>query len=310
MKNNLLRPPLLYATLLVSLLALVLVLWGAKSWWDAETTRSANEASVAARLTALEVKVGSLQKVLDTAQTESSALRSQMEGNLLTLQDVYFDTLKKNDGLASVWVDPRPGRRAYLTFDDGPTENTAIVLDALKAQKVKATFFVNGRLEWAPLYQRIVAEGHRLGNHTYSHDYNLIYKSVAAFVQDVDRLDAFLAGQGLSPSKLYRFPGGAKNEIAARIGGPDLTGKISGAMADRGYRFFEWNVAVGEGESRPDNRLFSHEDIQKAILTQAKNKRVAVILLHDGPGHRDTALAVSGIIDGLRKLGFTFETLP
>jgi peptidoglycan/xylan/chitin deacetylase (PgdA/CDA1 family) len=281
--------------------------FGAKTWWDAATAR---ETALVNRLTVLESQFAELRRGLATTQDANLALKSQMEGNLLTLQDVYFDTLKKNDGLVPVWVDPRPGRRAYLSFDDGPTENTALVLDALKDKKVRATFFVNGRPEWAPLYKRIVSEGHRLGNHTYSHDYNQIYLSVNAFVQDTDRLEAFLAGLGLSPPKHYRFPGGAKNEIAARIGGPDLTGKISVAMADRGYRFFEWNVAVGDGESKPDSARLSAADITKAVLAQAKGKRIAVILLHDGPGHRETALAVGGIVDGLKKLGFRFEALP
>jgi peptidoglycan/xylan/chitin deacetylase (PgdA/CDA1 family) len=295
---------------LLGALGLIAVLAGAKFWWDSESRRAVNEAASAARLTALEAKVDELQKVLATTQNASNALKSQVDGNLLTLQDVYFDTLKKNDGLSAVWVDPRPGRRAYLSFDDGPTENTALVLDALQAKKVKATFFVNGRPEWAPLYKRIVQDGHKLGNHTYSHDYNQIYQSVDAFLKDVDKLDASLAGLGLPPSRLYRFPGGAKNEIAARVGGPDMTGRISGAMADRGYRFYEWNVAVGDGESRPDNLTPGAAEITKAVLAQAKSKRIAVILLHDGPGHRASALAVPGIIDGLKKLGFSFETLP
>ena len=282
----------------------------AKVFWDSEVTRKAEKASLEGRLASLELKVSSLQKVLETAQNENSALKSQMEGNLLTLQDIYFDALKKNDGLIPVWRDPRPGRRAYLTFDDGPTENTALVLDALKAQKVKATFFVNGRPEWASLYRRIVQEGHHLGNHTYTHDYNLIYTSVTAYIQDTDRLDAFLSSLGLPPSRLYRFPGGAKNEVAARLGGPDLTGRITASLADRGYHFYEWNVSVGEGESRPESRLFPNSDIQKNILAQVKNKRVAVILLHDGPGHRETTIAVPGIISDLKKLGFSFEVLP
>jgi len=309
MLKPLFRPPLVFLTSAVALTLLVLILLGTIVVVGSEESKKSAEAT-STRLSTLEHSVSNLQKVLETAQTESSALKSQLEGNLLTLQDVYFESLKKNDGLSAVWGDPRPGRRAYLTFDDGPTENTALVLDALKAQKVKATFFVNGRPEWASLYQRISREGHRLGNHTYSHDYNLVYQSVDGFLKDIDKLDAFLAGLGLPPSRQYRFPGGAKNEIAARLGGPDLTGRISGALADRGYRFFEWNVAVGDGESKPDNLKYRSDEIRKAVLAQVKNKRIAVILLHDGPGHRNTALAVPSIIDGLKKMGFSFEALP
>jgi peptidoglycan/xylan/chitin deacetylase (PgdA/CDA1 family) len=262
------------------------------------------------RIDGLDAKVEALQALLDTAQNENSDLRSRVEGSLQTLQDVYFEQLKRNDGLQAVWTDPRPGRRAYLTFDDGPTENTALILDALKAAKAKASFFVNGRPGWAPLYKRIAAEGHRLGNHTYSHDYAVVYQSVQAFVQDVDKLDAYLAGLGLTPPQDYRFPGGAKNEIAARIGGPELTGKVTAALADRGYRFFEWNVAVGDGESKADNLKYTSKEIRRSVAFQVKSRRIAVILLHDGPGHGATAQAVPGIIADLKKAGFTLEALP
>ena len=282
----------------------------AKVAWDSEVARTASETLTDTRLNALEQKVDDLQHVLAAAQTANDELKTQVEGGLLSIQAVYFDILKRNDGLAPVWADNRPGRRAYLTFDDGPTENTAVVLDALKAAGVKATFFVNGRPEQADMYKRIIREGHRIGNHTYSHDYNLVFQSVDSYLQDTEKLDALLASLSIPPTKLYRFPGGAKNEIAARIGGPALTGKISAAMADRGYRFFEWNVAVGEGESRPESRAFASPDIATNILAQAKLKRTAVILLHDGPGHQATAAAVPAIIQGLKKLGFTFEQLP
>ncbi len=277
--------------------------------WMSENARSRAAALTETRLAALEHKVDDLQQVVTAAQAENLQLKTEMEGGLLSIQAVYFDTLKRNDGLAPIWADTRAGRRAYLSFDDGPTENTGLVLDALKAAGVKATFFVNGRPEQAAMYRRIVAEGHRLGNHTYSHDYNKIYQSVDAYLTDTEKLEALLASLSLPPTKLYRFPGGAKNEVAARLGGPALTGKISAAMADRGYRFFEWNVAAGEGE----NRASSPQDVAKTIaaniLAQAKAKRVAVVLLHDGPGHRESALAVPEIIQGLKKLGFSFEQL-
>jgi len=294
----------------ISVGVLILLSLMVKVLWDSETARKADKVAFEGHIRALELKVGTMEKLLETDQTENNALKSQMEGNVLTLQDVYFENLKKNDGLIPVWTDPRPGRRAYLTFDDGPTENTSLILDALKAQKVRATFFVNGRPELGPLYQREAREGHRIGNHTYSHDYNLVYSSVDSFFKDVERLDAFLATLSLPPSHLYRFPGGAKNEIAARLGGPDLTGRITAALADRGYRFFEWNVAVGDGESKPDSMKYTSDEIRKSILAQVKTKRIAVILLHDGPGHRETALAVPGIIVGLRKMGFSLEVLP
>ena len=67
-------------------------------------------------------------------------------------------------------------QKLYLTFDDGPSENTSKILDILKEKDVKATFFVTGNEDESAkeLYQRIVAEGHTLGMHSYSHKYSVI----------------------------------------------------------------------------------------------------------------------------------------
>ncbi len=62
-------------------------------------------------------------------------------------------------------------KKVYLTFDDGPSDHTAQILDILKKHTVKATFFVVGK-ETEPakkMYQRIVLEGHTLAMHSYSH---------------------------------------------------------------------------------------------------------------------------------------------
>jgi len=66
---------------------------------------------------------------------------------------------------------------AYLTFDDGPSENTGAILDILNEYNVKATFFVVGKEtdEAKALYKRIVDEGHTIGMHSYSHQYSEIY---------------------------------------------------------------------------------------------------------------------------------------
>ena len=78
----------------------------------------------------------------------------------------------------------------YLTFDDGPSRNTAQVLDILKENNIKATFFVvnsdiDGHKE---LYRRIVNEGHTIGIHTYSHRYRDIYNSVDDYLADFEKI--------------------------------------------------------------------------------------------------------------------------
>lgn len=99
-------------------------------------------------------------------------------------------------------------RTAYLTFDDGTSENTARILDVLNQYGAKATFFVSGRSDPTFLL-RMRDEGHAIGNHTMSHDYKKIYRSPEAFWEDFgaegDYLESIL---GYRPG-LMRFPGGS-----------------------------------------------------------------------------------------------------
>ena len=76
--------------------------------------------------------------------------------------------------------------RVYLTFDDGPSENTEDVLKILKKNDIKATFFVIGRTDKKSLlmYKKIVNDGHTIAMHSYTHNYGLIYASLKNFKKD------------------------------------------------------------------------------------------------------------------------------
>ena len=89
---------------------------------------------------------------------------------------------------------PGKGKTVYLTFDDSPGPNTEKILDILKKNDVKATFFVTGKTDdfSKKMYKRIVDEGHTLGMHSYSHVYDEIYASEKAFTQDFEKLYEYL----------------------------------------------------------------------------------------------------------------------
>ena len=107
-------------------------------------------------------------------------------------------------------------KKVYLTFDDGPSDHTAQILDILKKHKVKATFFVVGKeTEHAKkMYQRIVLEGHTLAMHSYSHNYDQIYANVGAFSKDLMKLQKYLYDLTDVKPYIYRFPGGSSNHCA------------------------------------------------------------------------------------------------
>ena len=162
---------------------------------------------------------------------------------------------------------------AYITFDDGPSESTDEILDVLKEEKVKATFFVvgkEGKLS-RRRYQRIVEEGHTLGMHSYSHDYKEIYSNVSAFSRDIKKLEKYLYQvTGVHP-KVFRFPGGSSNSVAGNIK-PYIQW-----INDQGYQYYDWNALSGDAI----NFRVSPQILNENILKDIHGQSPVIILMHD-----------------------------
>lgn len=104
-------------------------------------------------------------------------------------------------------------KRAFLTFDDGPSTVTPTILEVLKQENVKASFFVLGsRVEAMPdIIKRIYEEGHYIANHGYSHTYSAIYSSPQAVLDEYNKCNEAVKkaiGKQEYNSHLFRFPGG------------------------------------------------------------------------------------------------------
>ncbi|WP_054972601.1 polysaccharide deacetylase family protein [Paenibacillus sp. A3] len=197
-------------------------------------------------------------------------------------------------------------RVAFLTFDDGPLRNTGVILDLLRQHRVKATFFVVGNpARYAiRLYRRMVREGHAIGNHSFTHDYRLIYRSVDDYVRDFRRLESFLVRvTGKRPAPILRFPGGTSNRVSRKYGGRRLMPLLVKRMREAGYRHYDWNVDSDDAEKPPPTA----GTIVRKVLEGSRFKRRAVILFHD---FNQTSLeALPAVIQGLKRNGFTFCTL-
>lgn len=193
----------------------------------------------------------------------------------------------------------------YLTFDDGPsTECTAKILDVLKEYGIKATFFVVGRNndteEKRELLRRIVAEGHTLGIHSYSHDYTRIYTSVEAFLEDFNQVYKWVyETTGVKP-EVFRFPGGSVNSYNA-----DICREIISEMTRRGFQYFDWNMAAQDAVKGG----ISSGQVTENILDQAERVSRGVVLMHDSSNKETTVEALPGVIAGLMEQGFTFKPL-
>ena len=191
-------------------------------------------------------------------------------------------------------------KTVYLTFDDGPTALTPQVLDILKDRGVSATFFVVYRRgDFAEeMYRRIVDEGHVLAHHSASHDYNKIYSSVEAFLDDFALLSDMLETvTGVKP-ELFRFPGGSVNSY-----NKEIHVELSAEMLRRGYTYYDWDVSAGSSTSTADR-----DSIFANVLNGISGKDTAVVLLHDA-GTRATVEALPDIIEGLLASGYRFGAL-
>lgn len=193
-------------------------------------------------------------------------------------------------------------KRVYLTFDDGPSSNTARILDILKQYDVKATFFVVGRLSetTTPMYRRIVDEGHTIGMHSYTHKYSEIYANADAFVYDLERIQSLIYEQTGVLSRVYRFPGGSSNTVSHT----DVE-VLKNELAKRDIRYYDWNVVSGDASSRYG---LPKDDIVRNCTVKVINEEEAIILMHDLPEKATTVEALPEIIEYYQSLGV--EILP
>lgn len=189
----------------------------------------------------------------------------------------------------------------YLTFDDGPRMGTTnVILDILKEENVKATFFVTMR---GPdeLIKREYDEGHTVALHSASHDYSYIYSSVDNYFNDLKTVhDRVLNITGYD-SRIIRFPGGSSNTISRKYQN-GIMSYLTKEVLNRSYRYFDWNINSGDAGETTD----SHE-VVKFVTTKLSHDKVNVILMHDIKSY--TRDALKEIIQYGKNNGYTFDKL-
>ncbi|UED71101.1 exo-beta-N-acetylmuramidase NamZ domain-containing protein [Brevibacillus sp. HD3.3A] len=210
---------------------------------------------------------------------------------------------------------PKPGDKiAYLTFDDGPSPVTPQILDTLKKNQVKATFFIVGRNVpgHEAILKRIVAEGHAIGGHTYSHDYKIVYKSMEAFFADLEKGNQLIEkATGVKPV-LFRYPGGSTNTVSLKYQDTKRYSKqapvmnaIKAEANKRGYTFIDWNVTNGDARS---NKYTAQQALAN-VKAQVKAQKEIVVLMHDASTKTPTAQALPEVIAFLKAKGYRFEAI-
>lgn len=187
----------------------------------------------------------------------------------------------------------------YLTFDDGPCENTPAVLELLERYDAKATFFVIlNRKECAELLPRIQEQGHSIGIHAFEHEYNRIYRNETAFFNDLLKAQQQMYAITGSYARLLRFPGGsttAKNMMG------NCFPTVKQGLADMGIQYFDWNVQP------EDSQGCSETDTLNAFILSVPQWTTPVVLQHDTRSYSMNAL--ESMLKWGTENGYRFQAL-
>lgn len=193
-------------------------------------------------------------------------------------------------------------KTCYLTFDDGPSDNTSKILDILKENNIKATFFVvHNNPE---LLKRIHNEGHTIGLHSASHKYSKIYASEEAFFADLTEIgDAVERATGVR-SKIIRFPGGSSNTVSASYC-KGIMSRLTRQVVEKGYLYYDWNASDGDadGSNIPASTLI------KNIRRDGTSAKRLIVLMHDAADKKTTVEALPEIIKIYRDAGYAFDRI-
>ncbi len=209
----------------------------------------------------------------DAQQVTSAAIQSEVPGEVIIKE-------------------PDVKHKVYLTFDDGPSKQTEVILDILDEYGVKATFFVVGKEDEKveERLQMIYKRGHTIGMHSYSHDYAEIYDSIEAFRADFLKSKKYIYDATGVETKYFRFPGGSSN----RLGKIDMN-EVVAFLQEQGVEYYDWNISSGDGGGTLMPTDVIVENCTKDILRYD----TSIILMHDSASKTTTVEALPQIIEAI-----------
>jgi len=194
-------------------------------------------------------------------------------------------------------------KRVFLTFDDGPSKTATIpILDKLKQENVKATFFVLGsRVDLYPnIVKRQYDEGHFIASHGYSHKYEQIYASPQSVLDEYNKSIASIRNAIGAPEynpHLFRFPGGYKGSKYFPI-----KEQAAALLEQNGVLNIDWNALTADSAGAETTEQFIAE-----LEKEVPKYNSVVVLMHDAGTKKATADALPDIIQYFRERGFEFE---
>lgn len=187
----------------------------------------------------------------------------------------------------------------YLTFDDGPSNNvTNKILDILKENHVKATFFLIGNQidDCKDVVLRIHNEGHSIGLHTYTHKFKRIYSNMEALIKEMLKCKYEIMEITGDSSNIIRFPGGSRRH---------LTRAFLDKLHSYNFKIYDWNMETTDGltpKASPDK-------FYRQATKGSEELSNIILLLHCDYTHKNTCKALPRIIKYYKDKGYEFKTI-
>lgn len=239
---------------------------------------------------------GVYEQLSQQKETEVQETEASQESSDSPYKEIHPDMQVTNDDRKAAISKQKT---IYLTFDDGPSERTKDVLDALDVYGIKATFFVTytDKPELQKYYKEIVDRGHTIGIHTASHEYNTIYASVENYLEDFYKIYELVYEQTGVRATIFRYPGGSTSLNSREAGAA-----IAQEMERRGFVYFDWNVSCGDGSNRA-----TEESVLQSIVEGVAKYNNSVVLMHDT--RQPTVNILPEVLNQLTQTGARFESL-
>ena len=187
----------------------------------------------------------------------------------------------------------------YLTFDDGPSYKvTNNILDILKENKVKATFFLIGNQikDKEDVIKRIYNEGNSIGLHSYTHNYKKIYCNEDKFIKEmINCRNEINKVVGISPN-IIRFPGGSYKRL-----NKDFLKRLH----DKNFKVYDWNLDSSDG-LKPKASL---DELYANSIEGSEEKERLILLLHCADVHQNTCRVLPKIISYYKSKGYELKLI-
>lgn len=186
----------------------------------------------------------------------------------------------------------------YLTFDDGPSVITDKILDILKENNIKATFFLIGNqiAGFENTVKRMHKEGHGIGLHTYTHKFKRIYSNNDTFIKEMNDCRSEILKITDTNTNIIRFPGGSRKR---------LNNEFLNKLHKNNFKIYDWNVQVSDGinPKTPSSKLF------REATKGTDSISPIILLMHCDYMHKTTCKALPKIIEYYKNQGYVFKPI-